>query len=286
MKVLLPIDNTEHSRVPVDVLVKRAWPAVMEVKVLTVVEKQENVPDAENFLQDISSRLKEALPAADVSFEVRVGDSRDVILDAAATWKADLVVMGARGRRGLSRLILGSVSQTVLLYSPCSTLIARAEDNARMKTITHILMPIDDSTPSRNAIEWLLRSPWTMGTKIRFLNVVPTLAEEYSIEMTPVFNSSISDQWEEERDTAEKFLDKTIAEVKEKLPGCQISSKVAEGDVASSVVKEINEFGAQLVIMGSRGNRGLKKIWLGSVSQEVVLQAPIPVEVIKFQQQA
>ncbi|HEY9684480.1 MAG TPA: universal stress protein [Oculatellaceae cyanobacterium] len=77
------------------------------------------------------------LPAAQILFEVRVGDSREVILDAAATWKADLIVMGARGRRGLSRLILGSVSQTVLLYSPCSTLIARAEDNARMKTITN-----------------------------------------------------------------------------------------------------------------------------------------------------
>jgi nucleotide-binding universal stress UspA family protein len=258
----------------------------MEVKILTVVEKQELASDAEHFLKDVSTRLKEALPAAEVTIDVGVGDSREVILETATAWKADLVVMGARGRRGLSRLILGSVSQTVLLYSPCSTLIARAEDNARMRPITHILMPVDDSPHSRNAINWLLQSPWTTGSRIRFLTVMPTLAEEYSIEMTPVFNNTISEQWDADRARAQQFLDKTVADVKEKLPESQISSKLEEGEVASSIIKEIQAFGAQLVIMGSRGNRGLKKIWLGSVSQEVVLQAPIPVEVIKFQHQA
>ena len=284
MKVLLPIDNTEHSRVPVDVLVKRAWPADMDVKLLTVVDKQELASNAESFLKDVSSRLQEALPAADVTIDVSVGDSREVILEKAASWKADLVVMGARGRRGLSRLLLGSVSQTVLLYSPCSTLIARADDNARMKPITNILMPVDDSMHSRNAIDWLLQSPWTTGCKVRFLSVLSTLAEEYSIEMTPVFNSTINEQWQADRERAQNFLDKTVADVKTKLPGIQVTSTLAEGDVASTIIKEIQDFGAQLVIMGSRGNRGLKKLWLGSVSQEVVLQAPIPVEVIKFQQ--
>jgi nucleotide-binding universal stress UspA family protein len=73
------------------------------------------------------ARLVEAR-RADVSFgEVRVieGDPRDVILQAAADVHADLIVIGTHGRRGLSRLLLGSVAEDILRRAPCPVLTVR-----------------------------------------------------------------------------------------------------------------------------------------------------------------
>jgi nucleotide-binding universal stress UspA family protein len=52
-------------------------------------------------------------------------DPRHAIVDAAREWHADLVVMGSHGRRGLDRLVLGSVAESVVRHSPCSVEIVR-----------------------------------------------------------------------------------------------------------------------------------------------------------------
>lgn len=57
---------------------------------------------------------------------LRVGDARDVIDAAARELGADLIVMGTHGRRGFSRLLLGSVAEAVVRTAPCSVLTVRA----------------------------------------------------------------------------------------------------------------------------------------------------------------
>jgi nucleotide-binding universal stress UspA family protein len=53
------------------------------------------------------------------------GDVRQVILDDAAAWPADVIVLGSHGRTGLNRLLLGSVSESVVRHAPCSVQIVR-----------------------------------------------------------------------------------------------------------------------------------------------------------------
>jgi len=52
--------------------------------------------------------------------EIRIG-----ILDAAREWRADLIVLGSRGEKGLRRFLLGSVAEFVARHAPCSVLIVR-----------------------------------------------------------------------------------------------------------------------------------------------------------------
>jgi nucleotide-binding universal stress UspA family protein len=61
--------------------------------------------------------------------ETRVvdGDPRDVILGMARTVHADLIVMGTHGRRGLSHLLLGSVTEDIVRRAPCPVLAVRLE---------------------------------------------------------------------------------------------------------------------------------------------------------------
>lgn len=58
-------------------------------------------------------------------FTQHVGDPGDIICTIARSWKADLVVMGRRGRSGLSEFFLGSVSNYVMHHAPCSVLIVQ-----------------------------------------------------------------------------------------------------------------------------------------------------------------
>jgi nucleotide-binding universal stress UspA family protein len=55
-----------------------------------------------------------------VEAEIRTG-----ILDAATEWKADLIVLGSHGEKGLRQFFLGSVSESIARHAPCSVLIVR-----------------------------------------------------------------------------------------------------------------------------------------------------------------
>ncbi|HEY9722468.1 MAG TPA: universal stress protein [Oscillatoriaceae cyanobacterium] len=63
--------------------------------------------------------------------EVRVGEPAGVILDAAQLGHTDLIVMGTHGRKGLARLLKGSVAETVLHEAPCGVLIYPFEPQRR-----------------------------------------------------------------------------------------------------------------------------------------------------------
>ena len=73
--------------------------------------------------EEMAAQLREAGLAAEA--EVRAGDAATEILAAANRSSADLIVMGTRGRTGLTRLVLGSVARNVLQHAVCSVLVVR-----------------------------------------------------------------------------------------------------------------------------------------------------------------
>jgi nucleotide-binding universal stress UspA family protein len=70
------------------------------------------------------------LHSAGFKAEPRVveSDVRNGILDTAAEWKPDLIVLGSHGRRGIAKFLLGSVAEAVARHARCSVLIVRAPD--------------------------------------------------------------------------------------------------------------------------------------------------------------
>jgi len=64
-----------------------------------------------------------SIPTVPSGGTVRVGSPAHAILGVAGEWDADLVVLGTHGRRGLPRLFLGSVAETVLRKARCSALV-------------------------------------------------------------------------------------------------------------------------------------------------------------------
>jgi nucleotide-binding universal stress UspA family protein len=62
---------------------------------------------------------------------VLTGWAKGSIVKEAEDWGADLVVLGSQGRRGFSRVLLGSVSEAVAMHAPCSVDVIRGEERER-----------------------------------------------------------------------------------------------------------------------------------------------------------
>lgn len=150
MNILLSIDDSACSLAAVESVMKRPWPAGTVVHVLNVVEpfhpeyagwhtsyvplaleaQKERIEGARKLVEEMGERLKTVFPAGSVTAEAIEGYIKDKILEKAAAWPADLIVMGSHGRRGLEKWLLGSVSQAVVCHAPCSVEIVRMEKHA------------------------------------------------------------------------------------------------------------------------------------------------------------
>jgi nucleotide-binding universal stress UspA family protein len=147
MKILLALDESKFSEAALRTLIEQARPDGAEVRVVHAVEPMEVIfpegkwePGMRRNLEEVRmaklKRAEELVSAAaatlrskgfaKVDTAVLEGDARVVLLDAAAEWPAELIVIGSHGRKGLNRFLLGSVSEFVARHAPCSVQIVRA----------------------------------------------------------------------------------------------------------------------------------------------------------------
>ena len=141
MNILLAIDDSKFSVAATNSLVAQFRPHDSEVRVLHVVEPAIAIVElphmSSGYYPELEDRLPQARQLADrvanllssagfkVTTAVATGDARSTILEEAAAWHADLIVMGSHGRTGLQRLFLGSVSEAVARHAHCSVQIVR-----------------------------------------------------------------------------------------------------------------------------------------------------------------
>jgi nucleotide-binding universal stress UspA family protein len=147
VKILLAIDDSPCARAAIDSVIADFRAERSEVKVLHVDEWPKDLPTALAFAQgpdgahavlaahderrqradELVCDTKRRLEAAQftVTTEIRTGDARGGILQSAAEWHPDLIVLGSHGRRGLDRLLLGSVSESVVRHAACSVDVVR-----------------------------------------------------------------------------------------------------------------------------------------------------------------
>ena len=145
MKILLAVDGSVYSAFAVEEVAKRPWPPQSELKVITAAEIpvpvgmdpwavspnyfEELDISLRKVAQDVIDRallkLKPLEENLKISTEIIQGSPRQVIVDEAENWGADLIVMGSRGLGAWSRLLLGSVSNAVVHHAKCSVEVVR-----------------------------------------------------------------------------------------------------------------------------------------------------------------
>ena len=146
-KILLAIDEPPCSEAAVEAVLKQFPPELSEVRVLHVDEWPKGMPTYLAFAEGpaavsnivsmhnerwrcgeaLVSRAARRLTAARfrVKSEMRRGDARHEILDFAADWHPDVIVVRSHGRRGVDRFLLGSVSEGIVRHANCSVEVVR-----------------------------------------------------------------------------------------------------------------------------------------------------------------
>lgn len=140
MKLLLAIDDSKFSEAATRAVIAQYQPKGTEVHVLDVVDlaipiptsyaaafREESLRDGQELVQRTDEVLRKA--GFKVQTVVEEGDPKAKILEHAAKWKADLIVLGSHGRKGAEYFLLGSVSEAVARHASCSVQIVRIAKN-------------------------------------------------------------------------------------------------------------------------------------------------------------
>ncbi|MGH9680130.1 MAG: universal stress protein [Candidatus Acidiferrales bacterium] len=136
MRILLAIDDSKFSEAVVQAVIAQFRHQGTELEVLNVVDLAIPIPTSygEVFREESLKHGREVVRGAEqklnkagfaVQTAVQEGDPKSTILDRAAQWKAELIVMGSHGRRGFDRFLMGSVAEGVVRHAPCSVEIVR-----------------------------------------------------------------------------------------------------------------------------------------------------------------
>lgn len=203
---------------------------------------------------------------------VREGEPPEIIADIAAERNADVITIGTHGRRGLKRLIMGSVASSVILNSPCDVLVVKKPCSECTGTYSSILVSFDGSEFSRNALVRACRLSKVDSAAVTVLYVIPRYQE-----MIGFFKSeSIKESLYQE---AKKIIDaaKEIASGQ----GVNISTEIEEGNASDEIVETAARLESDLIIMGTHGWRGVNKVIMGSTTERVIMNASIPVLTVR-----
>jgi nucleotide-binding universal stress UspA family protein len=188
---------------------------------------------------------------------LRYGDEpvREIAKQAEES-QADLVVMGRRGVHWLERLMLGEAAARVIGHVHCSVLVVPKESGMWDKGI---LLAVDGSRFADAAAVSAGILAKRCGLPVTVLSVCAN--DDLKCDMVQAMADRVRDLLRKD--------------------GVAADSVVKEGNPAKAIVDAAAENECDLIVVGSHGRTGLDRILIGSVSQQVVVQAKCPVMVVK-----
>lgn len=141
-----------------------------------------------------------------------------------------------------------------------------------------ILLATDGSKFSEAATKAVLTQHRSPGTEVRVLSVVPLP----TLSAPPQMAASYAPELQEQVREAKEIVDRAVDALRE--AGFKANGEVIKGDVRDVIIELAKEIGANLIVLGSHGRRGIGRLLMGSVAEAVVRYAPCSVEVVRVSQ--
>lgn len=294
MRVLIAVDSSAGSQRVLQTALGRPWPAQTSFCVLNIVDLQRfaNLPaliqDATREGEMLVSQGAAKLSAAGYQAVTRVvpGHPRGEISACAREWGADLILVGSHGHSAIGRFLLGSVAQGVLRTAPCSVEIVRAAAGAPASPRPmKILLATDGSECSAKAVRAAAQQPWPKGTVFKVISVqdvVDAANPPETTSLVPIISPSLIEELTIEGRKRAELAVEAAKEMLEKAGQDQLEPPaMPPGEPRSWILDTARNWGADLIVVGSHGRRGLDRLILGSVSEAVAVHAHCSVRVVR-----
>lgn len=140
-----------------------------------------------------------------------------------------------------------------------------------------VLLAIDEDSCSEEAVNEVGNRTWGEGTTVRVLHAVGKFVPPAQ-ELWYDSGGDLEQARREIKDRSKQLTEQAADWLRGQ--GLSVETSVRDGEPGPAVVTEAKEWGADLVVIGSRGHTGLRRLLEGSVSHYVVDHAPCPVEVV------
>lgn len=288
-KILLASDGSEEAQRAAGLAVEISKSTDSELHVahaeeVPVMAHAYAVPDlqeSEQVARELIDEQVEQIEAAGASVaerHLRTGYPADEIIRLAEEIGAGLIVTGSRGHGGIKRLLLGSVSETVVRYAHCPVLVVRGERTTTLST--SIILATDGSEDSALAAQAAVELSNKTGSELHLVHARDaTPPTHYYPRGAGVEQANFAQEVAQGTKELE-LLDRQERQVEE--AGGEISQTHDRiGPAPREIVTLAEEIEAGLIVMGSRGLRGLERMVMGSVSEAVVRHAHCPVLVVR-----
>lgn len=279
-KILVPVDESTESGTLLHHASEIAHWADAEVQLLYVADTSRdsvtltngNVVDAlveggENVVEDASEVLDSL--GVDYNTEVVQGVPAQAIVDYAERFEFDLIAMPTHGREGLSRYLLGSVTEKVVRLSSVPVLTARDDDEITFP-YESLLVPTDGSESANRAAEHALKLAEALDVTVHAVS-----ATDDSILAN--VEEALGGEGEQQATEAAQAAVDAVAEAAEDFDLETVETHVAAGAPDEVILEYVAEHDIDAVVMGTTGRRGIDRVLLGSVAEKTVRSAPVPV---------
>jgi hypothetical protein len=284
-KLLLSTDGSEFSEGAVREAIKLAKICSSKLFAVSVIETNPEfevlapqlIEKEEEKTRDRLEQIKSMAEKEGIACEIIARHAESpfqAIIDEAKKNQVDMIIMGRRGRTGLRRLLMGSVTAKVIGYSPCNVLVV-----PRLAEIKYqkILVATDGSKYSISAATEAIGIAKRCGASLFVISVVPSeTASPFDIVHSEMQHEMIA---QKEFQDGEKNINDLLVIARQE--GVKAEGLVIEGRSYEAIVENAREKRVDLIVMGSHGRTGFERLLMGSVTERVVGNADCSVLIVK-----
>jgi nucleotide-binding universal stress UspA family protein len=295
MKILFATDGSDSARTAGGLLASLALPQEVQMTVLSATPAHhwiETPGSAEvalyPWLVDLATEEEGAARraaeiAADhfraqsraVASSIRRQSPADAILEQAEADGTELIVVGSHGNGTLQRYLVGSVSERVARYAPCSVLVARSD------VVWRVLVAVDDSEASDHALDLLARLPLPRQTDVTMLHVLNLRELHTLFALVPALKSqaTVEQCYDAYRARGERIVGCAQQRLRASVRG--VATEIRTGQPLEQIIAAAWGNETDLIVVGAENRSALGRRFLGCVSGGVLAHAPCSVLVAR-----
>jgi nucleotide-binding universal stress UspA family protein len=193
--------------------------------------------------------------------DVLEGDAATQIVKRARTVEADVIVLGRHGRRSLVNLLLGSTAAKISRNGDVPVLVVKSQPAG---TYRRAVVAVE-LNPGGERLLKLVKPYVEEALDLNVIHASSVPYEDYVLlELGPMTRL---------REVAQKDAAKTLQSMVRKSGLVRAESKVTPGDPRVRILEEAKAHSAELIVVGTRGLKGVKRIVLGSVAEWILANA-------------
>ena len=222
----------------------------------------------------LRGQLARLQPQADVTPEVfvDVGSESDAVLRRAEAWEAELIAVGTHGKKGLRRLLLGSIADQIVRSARCQVLVARPSRHGA------VLAATDLTDPGLPAIEAAAGEAKRRGRKLVVMHAMEFRGEaDASLGLIGALPAL---ETEDMRGAKRTLASQIINGALQRL-GAKGEVVIADDDAPVEALRLAEALPAELIVVGTHGRSGLARVVVGSRATRIIENAPCSVLVVR-----